>query len=513
MTMRMSIPVEERVPAPSLADRAVAWWRLFLIEMRRSPAVVGALLVALVTGFIMWDSLLEGVIRWQEINDSAADIAPIYASTVVAAFAAYRAGSIRQHRMTEQVGSTSYNPALHDIAGFLPVAVWSVIGYLVPVAAFYLYAALQATWGGPDLMRPAVGVATLIVSAAFGWLVGTAIRHRIAPLVAIVSLLVLHLADDFTRSYRVERVQFSPTSWGSQARDGWWHHLVPGNVLMAEYAGDVALRAIGWLLCLAVVLWLAAAVVRDTSRTRLLASVASVIVAVLAATSVVAFERPERVTGNQVVFEDLQCTSRLHGQIRICVHPENAALLDATADAVEPVAEALLGVPDAPTLFIEGMGMRAQEHGGVQLSLYDYSTVRGGQLQRVLVSDVVYAESRDPENTVLTSPQHVVAAWLLGEVGQDTDIAVGEGVLAPMWSLYHQEAAIYEGLTLSEYNEHLNADIASRNPNDAAIEKFEADVEDATDRFIAMPDDDRTAWLTENWDALVSGHLTLEDLP
>src|SRR5690606_36450655 len=156
MTMRMSIPIHERAPAPSLADRAAAWRRLFLIEMRRSPAVVGAIFVALITFFIMWDTLLEGVVRWWEINGAAVEVAPIYASAVVSAFAAYRAGSVRQHRLLEQVSTTVYHPALQDLAGFLPVAVWSVVAYLLPVAGFYLYAAVQATWGGPDLIRPAV---------------------------------------------------------------------------------------------------------------------------------------------------------------------------------------------------------------------------------------------------------------------------------------------------------------------------------------------------------------------
>jgi hypothetical protein len=45
------------------------------------------------------------------------------------------------------------------------------------------------------------------------------------------------------------------------------------------------------------------------------------------------------------------------------------------------------------------------------------------------------------------------------------------------------------------------------------MEQFEADVDAAIARFMAMPHDERTAWLSENWNALVSGHLTLEDLP
>lgn len=512
MTMRMSISTEQRAPEASLADRAVAWSRLLFIEMRRSPAVLGAAFVALITAFIMWDSLLEGVVRWWEINDSAAEVAPIYASAVVTAFAAYRAGANRQHRMLEQVDTTSYHPALQDLAAFLPVAVWSVIGYLIPVAGFYLYAASQATWGGPDLVRPAVGIATLIVSTAFGWLVGTTIRQRIAPLVAIIALLVLHLADDFTRSYWTEAVQLSPTSWGYEARDGWWHHLVPGNVLTADYAGRIGMLAIGWLIAFAAFLWLASVAVRHRSRDIVTAFLAVAVVAVGFAAPVVAFE-PVRSGGtDRVAMEDMRCTSRLDDRVTVCVHPANASLLDPIADAVEPVAARLVDVPGAPYLYMDGRGPW-EELGAVPLSFYDLTTVRSGQLQQLVISDVVYAQSRSREDWIMTSPQHVVAIWLLTESGQDVDAAITGGTLPPVRVLFDHEGAIHEGVSLSEYYVQLDADVAAVGRDEAAIEQFEQDVDAATARFLAMPDDERATWLSANWGALVSGQLTLEDLP
>lgn len=234
------------------------------------------------------------------------------------------------------------------------------------------------------------------------------------------------------------------------------------------------------------------------------------------AASVVAFEPESRYGRNRIAISDLRCTTRLDDRITVCVHPENATLLDATTDAVEPIAGALIGIPDAPREFIDGFGWDAWKHEAAPLSFMDLTTIQNGQTQQILVTDIILNRHQPPREWTVTSPQYVISLWLLTEAGQDIAAVTQGGFLPPAWALYSDEQAVIRGMTPEEYYREQN-EAAERSGvyglDDVAIAQFESDVDAALQRFVALPDDQRTAWLSANWDALIAGELTLEDLP
>src|SRR5690606_23933437 len=58
---------EDRVPALSPRAKLIQSLRVLELEIRRSPAVIAALIIAIVTAWVMWDALPKGVVRWSEV--------------------------------------------------------------------------------------------------------------------------------------------------------------------------------------------------------------------------------------------------------------------------------------------------------------------------------------------------------------------------------------------------------------------------------------------------------------
>ncbi len=203
MTMRMSIPVKERTPALSFADRAVASWRLFIIEMHRSPAVLAALAIAGITAWLIRDQLPVGVVRWREINDFASD-AMMPASAIAAGIGAFLARRDERRRLDDQLVQTSIGSPGRDVVGIIAAIAWCLCGYLAVVAGFFLYAALNATWGGPEWTLVALTAVSIVLGVSLGWLVGVVFRSRFSPLVALAVTLGLismyQLTVDLRRS-------------------------------------------------------------------------------------------------------------------------------------------------------------------------------------------------------------------------------------------------------------------------------------------------------------------------
>ncbi|HWV36440.1 MAG TPA: hypothetical protein VNZ55_12460, partial [Thermomicrobiales bacterium] len=57
-----------RFPPASGRVRLMQWLRLFELEIRRGPGIVGAGAIALATFWMMWQELPNGVVYWEAIN-------------------------------------------------------------------------------------------------------------------------------------------------------------------------------------------------------------------------------------------------------------------------------------------------------------------------------------------------------------------------------------------------------------------------------------------------------------
>jgi len=53
----------------------------------------------------------------------------------------------------------------------------------------------------------------------------------------------------------------------------------------------------------------------------------------------------------------------------------------------------------------------------------------------------------------------------------------------------------------------------SKPADDALLKQYQLDMSAAYERFAALPDAERTAWLAANWTALANGTLTLDQMP
>lgn len=506
MTMRMSIPTEQRAPARFLADRAVAWWRLFLIEMRRSPAFLAALAIAVITAWLIWDQLPVGVVRWREINDFASD-AMLPASGIAAGIAAFLAGRDERLRLDEQLVQTSIGSPGRDVVGIIAAIAWCLCGYLAVVAGFFLYAARNATWGGPEWTLVALTVATIILGVALGWLVGVVVRSRFSPLVALA--VTLGLISIYQLTVDLRRSETSNPDGGATFthQESSIKFLSPFELLDFHDLRSVMVPAFAWIIGLSVLL----ASVAWWRRHRAIGSLVSLSVAAM-----VSGVAGADLLGNDPrtgpahwraarTYVEPVCETRLQGAVSVCLHPEDSVLLDDVAGTVERLMSPLAGIPGVPTRFEN----QTQQQDPRTIYLYVYDA---RDLEFHVTSTVLRELMHDRNGQWMHqsgSAQYVVVAWLLQEAGISRQEAMEQHYLRPLPLVQATDEAIAMGVTdPMELNRFFET-----NTNQGDMTAFEAEINAAIDRFAALPEDERRAWLETHWNDLRAGHLTLEDLP
>jgi len=509
MTMRMSIQTDQTRPSrfasPGVGAHLLGWLRLFRIELRRSPVILAAVVIALLTWWQMRAGLRVGVVRWRDISYVAGN--PIIeVSAIAAAMAAFVAGREYRRRTVEQVSVSSFGRIGRDLAVALPVLLWCVAGYMVVVAGFFLYAAMHATWGGPEWAYAQIALAATVAGVAFGWLVGTVARHRLVPLLVMGFVAAAHVSYPVTQQFRVvERVQ-PDGNVNFMNTESWWRLLVPWEMLdFVTVSGIIALGTL-WLVALAALFWCAAWWWSYRSALALACGALAAMVAGVAGAGLGTNDARDRQFHTPAYVQPV-CETRLEGQIAVCLHPQDAALLDESAGTIAGLMEPIAGISGVPARFEGQQGERiGEDH--VLFSLYDATTVSQPYFQESIIREVVRPPSVR-SNFGMDAPQYVVTAWLLEEAGIPVREDPERYLFAPLSLVLRAEPAQAAGISdWDELDRRYGVDL-SRDELDA----FEAEVHGALERFHALPDDERRAWLTENWAALTSGELALEDLP
>lgn len=508
MTMQMSIPSEERAAyAPaSIGGRARAWWKLFLIELRRSPALYAALLVAAVTAWMMWDRLPVGVVRWREVNLSASD-AIIPGSAIAAGISASIAGRDERLRLDDQLAQTTFGQVRHDVLALLATFVWCLAGYLVPVTGFFTYTSVKATWAGPAWGYVGMTLISIVLGVSGGWFVGTVWRNRLSVLVAVAGMLAVH--GFYPLSYRFRMADYrAPDGSTYQASvDAWYKNLLPMELLDYHDLAFVMWWGAVWVVGLSML----ALSVSWWWRHRPVVALVGISVAALVsgtAAAELALQEPEHWAQRQAeVYVEPVCVERLDGQIEICVHPQNAALLDDTAAVIEPLVAPVAKIQSVPTRFEEQQG-RPPGPDTVYFYVHDAE-----DLDYYVKSSLLRELMNDPSQQMpyqTGSAQYVVLAWLLQEAGVTREEATAKHYLPPLPFVHGIDSAIAAGATdPMEINRYLETTVQGRRD----IEVFRSKIDAAVHRFASLPDAERRAWLEANWDALRANELTLEDLP
>lgn len=509
------VPIRQSKRSPDRPARSIVApsFRLLELELRRGAGTVGAVAIAITTFWIMWQQLPNGVVYWDGVNRSAGmAMAPVAA--IAGGIAAWEAGRDDRRDTTEQVGTTSFPQWALQAMSVLAITIWAVTGYLVVAMSFYGYASTKATWDGPEFDYLMIVVGAIVGAIGFGWLVGTTWQRMIAPLMVVVVIWGGDLIWEITNGlrsvigYGSSGFEVSPAQIGSAnppqppsglqtffQNDGAWRYLIPSEYINEQVvATNIAGLAVLWMAGLGVVCFLIA---RWWQR-RAMSTVALAIVALLVASigGLGAAANYDPYWGMRAEQDPPQtCTTRLDGALTVCLHEKQETLLPETADIVAellaPIAERTWvpmrwesGSSEARGSLADGIGL---------LNFYDRDEIESMELhQRILTNLLAYPGG---DYYGIAGGDYVVLTWLLQEAGISREEAVSRGILPDVPVV---EVRLMESRTETR-PDPVPLDAGS---TDAAIE-----------RFLALPDAEREAWLDANWTEVFMGTLTLEDLP
>lgn len=165
--------------------------RLTAIDIRQSrgPWFVTAIVVAAL--LIVRDSLTPGVVLWSDISLAGARVAWII-GPVSAGFSAWLAARGQRNSADVELATPVPLPGwVIDASRLLASLYWSLLGYLVVLAAISGWGAWHATWGGPWLDLWLAAGCAIVASVTSGFVVGRFWRTRVAPLIAAVVAFVV----------------------------------------------------------------------------------------------------------------------------------------------------------------------------------------------------------------------------------------------------------------------------------------------------------------------------------
>lgn len=491
-------------------SRVVQWVRLFELELRRGPGLIGAMAIVVAPFWMMWQELPNGVVYWEAINRSAGmAMAPVAA--IAGGVAAWAASRDHRRRTAEQVNATSFPRGGQQAMAILAVTLWSITGYLVMVMGFYGYANTKATWAGPEWDFPLIVVGAIVGAVGFGWLVGTVWPRVMAPVLIVAVIWGGDLLWEITNGLRdiIGRSDPRGAEIGPEGgylisqsgldtffhKDGAWRFLVPSEYLKEQVvANHVTGWAVLWMVGLGVALfWIASWWQRRTVRPLITALVALI---VASSGGLGTAAKYDYFWGMRAEQNPPQvCTTRLEGALTVCLHEKQEALLPETADIVANLLAPIAGRTWVPMRWESGSTeTRGDLAEGIALvNFYDRDEIENLELyQRVLMQLLTY-----PAGPYLgiTGGDYVVMTWLLEEAGISRDDAISHGILL---DLPVEEVR----QTMSRYETVPEPVYLDAGKVDAAI-----------DRFLALSPEQRDAWLDANWSEVFMGTLTLEDLP
>lgn len=501
---------QDRFEGVSGMRKLVQWLRLFELDLRRSPGMIGAVAIAITTFWIMWQELPNGVVYWDAINRSAGvAMAPI--SAIAGGVAAWAASRDHRRHTIEQVDTTSFPRGAQQAMAALAVTMWSVTGYLIVAMSFYGYATTRATWERPEWDFPLIVVGAIIGAVGFGWFIGTVWPRQMAPVLVTGVIWGGDLLWEITYGLR-DIIGVSRPGGGEMGpeggylnppagletffyKDGAWRFLVPSEYIKEQIvANNVTGWAVLWMAGLGVVLFWIARWWQRRTIAPLIFTLAALIVASaggLGAAAKYDYNWGIRADGNP----PQACTNRLDDALTVCLHEKQESLLPETADIVAELLSPIAGRSWVPMRWESGSSEQRPDlaEGVGLINFYDRDEIESMEVhQRVLTNLLAYPGG---VYAGITGGDYVVMTWLLDEAGISRDEAVSRGVLPklPVVEIRQMERRTES----SPEPEMLDGGAV-----DAAIK-----------RFLTMPDAERVRWLDSNWSDVFMGTLTLEDLP
>lgn len=378
----------------------------------------------------------------------------------------------RRRGIQEMLSITPHPPLLRDLSTWAGTAFWGVAAYVFFAAVLLAPTYLNATWGTPPTAYILVGLLAVVAASALGFAAGYFLQSRFtAPAVAVVIFMAQGTTADM-QNYSL----LSPT---------------PTPLLNLSVFEEVPKVALSQSLLFAGLSGAALALIALKHRRYAflgwLALVCFCIVGVVG--TVFSVQASPRIYdggdfGGLIAFEPV-CEQ---GRITVCVHPAYATSLPEAARNINELAEPLAGLPGQPTYALQdhdstypkryrrnsvlfygdASGGEWSEYGAQNLA-YELVAGSGSAIgygygkALVCESDFGKAEYSPGEET-----QGIVADWLTMRAG-----------------VYSEEMPL------------------------AVCQSSEKYVE----RFTALEPKERQTWLKKNFEDLIAGKLTPEDLP
>jgi hypothetical protein len=472
MTMRMSIPTEEHLPAPSLADRVVTRWRLFVRNLWRSGVLP---LMPVIVGIGIWYSMLlmrEGVVLWHDVSTSTAMTYAIV-GPLCAALAAWTSGRPQRRKVNDQLASTPVPGWQQDLLSFSTAAGLGVIGYGGMVLVMTGWAATQATWGAPYAIVLLSGLPVVVLFCLFGAAVGMLWPNHLASLLVLIVTGGSMIFGNTIQNWGPEANARELTLWNTllSLRDGLseWEDRRSApelfeNMLMASGLG---------VLVVTLTLFI-------RYRGPFMA-VSLAVAAVLAGVGVTASMSGQRSdlmfpwSGTEPTASfDYACTAG--ESVDVCLHPAWTSLQSRVEESAEAIYGPVEGLSDVPDQIIQVPAIDREARGETGKFYILHGSVSDESLAIYLISSLFPDLYGDPER--LSDAERTIVGWLMHEAGSEPTFFLP-------WGRVSQDNVI-------AHEQELHA---------------------AVDRFAALSPEEQRAWLEANWDDLRAGRLTLEDLP
>jgi len=416
-----------------------------------------------------------------------------------------------RRRVADQVAITAWARWARLLVPWAATTIWAMAGYLGCVAVLYGVTAHQASWGGPLWWPAGVAAASLPAFSALGFVIGTFLPSRFtAPLAAIAAFFIVALSTELIHGgqspWQVSPIVTGPWNLGPQAGVATFYPFLP-DLSIAQ----VMLLA-GFTLALLGVLTLPASgraartVAAGLTGAGLLAAGTA---AGLTGTGTMDAHGMIKIPALHDAANDrpLQYTPVCSGTaIPVCLNPAYAGYLPVTANALAPMLSQLAGLPGAPARIVQAsVSFQQDAHEGMIIRT---DGPRSGSPQPVVYL-VLPDQFGDPAMTSEQVADQLVAVYDTRLVARVT----GDGPAASP-----SQNAVAAALLLAAGQGKLTTDqppspqggidpgqspgVAPGTPEYAAAE-----------RFAALPEAARRAWLLRHLSALRAGQISLAQLP
>lgn len=456
--------------------------RLLRLELRRSSMLWMLPLLAVLLSFTEFRNWFSQAPLWVLRSTDMQDLMEP-TGAIVAGVAAWMAARDARRNVADLVATTARPRWARQLVTWAAVTAWAVLFYAACMAVVFGVTARQASWGGPIWWMSGVGAAAMVTFSAIGFAFGAFFPSRFgAPLVAIGAALVPEIGV-------IALQQHHPWGRVSPVEDS----TVPGTGIFFPFHAGLSIVQIMFLAGVgAVALGVLALPTAAGGRWVRRAGATIAVAGLAAACAGAALADTARQSAQGIIIPALHnaASDKLiaytpvcedSSGIPVCLHPAYRPILGTVTAAVSPVLRQVAGLPGAPTR-ISQLGTLDPE---------DFGTERGNP-------PVLYLPP------IFPLPGQIDPADFTQYAQMSTSYVITGANLSRR---PYAQLVVGQALVIIAEGQQQAA-----GPQ-AAPRSTRAELDQAAQRFVALPAAARRAWLATHLTALRAGQITPRELP